>query len=714
MRPLFGTGLKTQRLHVEQMIKIAPSTPLSTEVSREEKDRLSRADMLLRDWESEESEKEINQRQLVNKLNSLNFRDQTVHVIFRHKHFPRTITFNAFPLPCKDSQLTCRWTEPVDLEVLDECYSFHHMYVPKGQQYLEVRPEVLSIGQDRIQFELPETCREISTRKLQRHQCVGITACMLQNGATYIGSLIDYGASLFRIAVHVAAPQSYRWIDTNAPVTILFSKENQPLYSGECRIFRHDQGAPSRHFILEPLQHQTRRYPPREFRSTRHCLTPPPDAVFKHPLFDKTISLKVHDLSGSGFSVEEDQTGAVLIPGLMIPSMELVFSDGTVLPCMAQVVYCRPREGGRVPIVRCGLAILNMEVADHIRLIGLMHQVADPNTYVCNKVDLDSLWDFFFETGFIYPQKYEFIQANKDRIKATFQKLYHQSPSIATHFIYQHNGRILAHLSTLRFYESSWMLHHHAAIRSIHNRGGLIVLNQIGRFINESHRLISMQMDYVFCYFRPDNKFPSQVFGGVANHIGDPKVCSVDTFAYSHLHCDPAAQAELPQGWCLDGAREEDLHDLRNFCEIQSGGLMLKGLHLSPERYKCDDVIAAFRKIGLKRERHLLALRWHDALVAVVMVNIADMGMNLSDLTNAITIIAVDSQQLTPAIAQTLFQKLSGYYETKEIPVLLYPPQAAEPMGLTSEKNYNLWVYDTQNLDPYFGFLKRLLKSIQH
>ncbi|MBI5895963.1 MAG: hypothetical protein HZB24_08165 [Desulfobacterales bacterium] len=294
---------------MEQIIKQTPPTPECTEVSREEKDRLSRPDILLREWESEESEKEINQRLLINKLNSLNFRDQTVHVIFRHKSFPRTITFNASPLPCKDSRLACRWTEPVDLEVLDECYDFHHMYVPKGQQYLEVRPEVLDIGQDRILFELPETCREISTRKLQRHQCVGITACMLQNGATYEGSLLDYGASLFRIGVHVARPRSYRWIDTNAPVTILFSKENQSLYSGECRIFRHDQGAPTRHFILEPIQQQTRRYPPREFRSTRHCLAPPPDVVFKHPLFDKTITLKVHDLSGSGFSVEEDQTG---------------------------------------------------------------------------------------------------------------------------------------------------------------------------------------------------------------------------------------------------------------------------------------------------------------------------------------------------------------------------------------------------------------------
>jgi hypothetical protein len=699
---------------VEQVIQQAPSAPQSTEASREEKDRLSQSDDLLREWETTSSEREVSQQQLINKLNSINFQDRAIDVIFRHKSFPRDITLKAYPQPCKDSLLTCRWAEPVNLDLLYECYRFHYLYVPKGQQYLEVTPEVLAVDENHIRFALPETCREISTRKLQRHTCVGITACMLQNGATYNGTLIDYGAWQFRIAITAAAPQTFRWIDTHAPVTILFTKGQTALYSGECTISRHDQRDQIRHFILEPSQQQIHRFPPREFRSTRQRLTPPPDVVFRHPLFDKTVTLKVYDLSGSGFSVEEEQAGAVLLPGLIIPSMELVFSDGAVLPCMAQVVYCTVYSERHTPVVRCGLAILNMAVPDHIRLLGLMHQATDANTYVSNKVDMEALWDFFFETGFIYPQKYEFIQANKERIKATYEKLYNESPSVASHFIYQHDGRILAHLATLRFYESSWILHHHAAIRSVHNRGGLIVLNQSGRFINESHRLASMKMDYVFCYFRPDNKFPAHVFGGAARNIKNPKICSIDDFAYFHHNGGEPADADLPHGWCMDGVREEDLHDLRNFYESQSGGLMLQCLHLSNERFDCSGVIAAFQKIGLKRERHLFALRCRDALAAVIMVNVSDVGLNMSDLTNAVTIIVVDGQYLTQAIGQTVLRQIARFYETEEMPVLLYPRQAAAQMGIESEKSYTLWVYDTQNLDHYFGYLKRLLKFIQH
>ena len=74
----------------------------------------------------------------------------------------------------------------------------------------------------------------------------------------------------------------------------------------------------------------------------------------------------------------------------------------------------------------------------------MLHQVQNRNSYVCNDLDLDALWDFLFETGFIYPKKYALIHANKEQIKQTYQKLYTRSPEIARHFVYQENGVSLA------------------------------------------------------------------------------------------------------------------------------------------------------------------------------------------------------------------------------------------------------------------------------
>lgn len=700
---------------MERGIEATRLTPHSAEVTPEERDHITAPASETQTFESQTTQKEISRRQLIDKLNNLNFQDRTIEIVFRHKLYARDLTLRAHPLPCDDARLACRWADPFDFNQLVESYTFHHLYVPKGQQFLKVVPDVRSINEEQILFSLPETCREISARRLQRHQCTGISAYMFQNGATYFGRLIDCGAWQFRVCVATMPPQTFRWVDDEAPATIVFAKGNNTLYSGECRIIRHDRGLQERHYTVEPLHRHIRRFQPKEFRTTRHKLTPPPDVTFEHPLFGKLINLKVHDISGSGLSVEEEESTAVLLPGLIIPNMELAFSDGSSLRCMAQVVYCKPYQDDRQTLrIRCGLAILDISVEDHIRLLGLMHQATDAHCYVCSKVDMSALWDFFFETGFIYPQKYEFIQANKEHIKATYEKLYNHSPSIASHFIYKQNGRIMAHAAIMRFYESSWMLHHHAAIRSAHNRGGLIVLNQSGRFINESHRLYSMKMDYVFCYFRPENKFPSHVFGGSARNIRNPKICSLDLFAYYHHSFGSSNGKDLPRYWQLDDVRREDLNDLQTFYETQSGGLMLPGLHLSPERYDCSGLIGAFHKIGLKRERHLFSLRYRDKLCAIIMANVADLGLNMSDLTNAITAIVVDPQPLTYDIVQTAVNRIAHVYDTKEVPVLLYPHSGAARMGIESEKSYCLWVYDTQNLDYGFKFLKRLLKFIQH
>lgn len=700
---------------MERVIEAVQLTPQSTEVSPQEKEQITAADRDLSTLESKTVEREISQRQLIDKLNNLNFQDSTLNIVFRHKQYPRDLTLQAQPLPCHNAMLTCRWVDKLDFNALVESFAFHRLYVPKGQQFLEVLPEVRSITEEQIVFSLPEKCIETSVRKLQRYQCSGVSAYMFQNGATYYGRLIDYGALQFRVSVATLPPQTFRWIDENASVTIVFAKENNTLYSGECRIIRHNAGLDERQYTLEPIQRQFRRFSAREFRTTRHQLSPPPDVCFEHPLFGKLITLKVYDLSGSGLSVEEDESSAVLLPGLILPKLDLTFSDGSSLSCMAQVVYCKSYKDRKVPYVRCGLVILDISVEDHIRLLGLMHQVTDAHCYVSRKVDMPALWDFFFETGFIYPQKYEFIQANKETIKETYEKLYNNSPNIASHFIYKQNGRILAHLATIRFYESSWMLHHHAAIRSSHNRGGLIVLNQSGRFINESHRLYAMKMDYCFCYFRPENKFPSHVFGGSARNINNPKVCSLDLFAYLHHRFEPSqSRRNLPKYWRLDEVGMEDLNDLQTFYENQTGGLMLHGLHLSPDRFDCSGLVSAFHAIGLKRERYVYALHYRDKLCAIIMANTADLGLNMSDLTNAVTFIEVDPQPLTGEIVHSVLDQLAHVYDTNDVPVLIYPQTAAARMGIETEKNYCLWVYDTQNLDYYFKYLKRLLKFIQH
>lgn len=699
-------------------MKRAPDTALSSpnsEVSRKEKKHIAVSSTPAVRGKDRLPSIKISQSQLINKLNHLNFSDQSITIIFKHIKYPRTLTLSALPMPCSDATLVCNWSQHIDVEQLLESYQFECFYLPKGQQLLEVKPELKNISSTQITFILPQMCHEVSERKIHRYQSKDVSVYLFQNSTLFCGELVDYGSMQFRIRIRKTHPQTYRWIDEGSQVTIVFTKGNLTLYSGQCRIIKQDLGQDIRHIILEPVQCQLRRFAPRRFRSSRQKLIPSPDAVFTHPLFPKTITLKVNDISGSGFSVEEEKHLAVLLPGMVIPKMKLSFSDGSTVHCMAQVVYSKPhRESHMGLVLRCGLAILDMAVEDHFKLQALLHQVNDGNAYLCHKVDLDNLWDFFFETGFIYPQKYEFIQANKDKIKATYEKLYHLNPSIASHFIYQENGRIMAHMAMIRFYETSWLIHHHAAIRSSYNRGGLMVLNQISRFISDSYRLASMNLDYIFCFFRPENKFPNHVFGGTARNIKNPQICSLDTLAYLHHTPAEIESAELPKNWQLIPANKDDLLDLQTFYDNHSGGLMLRCLHLQPEQADASQLKSAYHRIGLKRDRHILALSHRDRLVAVVAVDVADLGLNMSDLTSSVKIIVVNGKQLTHEVIKAAIASVSHYLELQEIPVLLYPREVANRVGIDYEKSYCMWVFDLhRDVDNYYQFLQRLIKFVK-
>lgn len=173
-----------------------------------------------------------------------------------------------------------------------------------------------------------------------------------------------------------------------------------------------------------------------------------------------------------------------------------------------------------------------MDPNDHVRLMAMIQQAENKHSYICNHVDPEVLWDFFFETGFIYPKKYAFILPYKEEIKRNYEKLYSCQSAVTRHFTWQNNGTIVAHLAMLRFYEKTWMLHHLAART-----------------------------------------------------------------------------------------------------EKETGGRMLDALDLAVDKslHSKSDLSDQYHEIGLWRERRVFALRLGNKLKAVIMANISDFALNLSD-----------------------------------------------------------------------------------
>ena len=244
------------------------------------------------------------------------------------------------------------------------------------------------------------------------------------------------------------------------------------------------------------------------------------------------------------------------------------------------------------------------------------------------------------------------------------------------------------------------------------SEAGLIVLDQIGRMINDSHHLYSLHMNYMICYYRPENKFPSRVFGGAVKSIKDSKGCSLDGFAYLHVKQTARSQPQLPADWQLSEAGPDDLLELADFYEHISGGLMLEAIDLTPEKFDSNSLSKDYDKAGLVRKRQLFSLKQGAKLKAVFLVNTSNLGLNLSDITNCVKVFIMDSEQLDANTLQTALQSVAGITGKNDFPALLYPAAFANDLEIDYEKTYNLWVCSLQYSDEYFRYLGRLLRFI--
>ena len=658
--------------------------------------------------ETSQEWKEIRRQRLINSLNRINFQDEEISLNFKHPQFKYTLSLPAIPQPCTDESLNCIWGESIEYKSKLKDFEFKDFHFTDGLKKILVGAELLRINKDGVKLSLPERCQEIRTRRVRRYQCNDVPAQLSQDGIVLEGEIKSFSAVSFSVHIPKKSPGFHHDFNRDDHVNVVLKKDSEPLYAGICEIYRISNNPDGKSIVLIPIKSHIQRFKPKKHRSIRQKLLPSPNIIFNHPLTGKIANLKALDISGAGFSLEEDIENSLLIPGLVIPDLSIELMNGIELKCKAQVIYRTIEEVGTV---KCGITYLDMPLRDQIRLSSLLDQVSNKNACVCTKVDIDELWDFFFETGFIYPKKYSLIHTYKNEFNIVYKKLYEDSPDISINFMYREKGSILAHMSMLRFYEKTWMINHHAANSSKNNRAGLVVLEQIGRFINEFHRLPATRMDYVACYYRPQNKFPNLVFGGVARKSVDNKGCSIDEFAYLHV-TKRKIKGNLPKEWSLVESEKDDFVRLEKYYEKKFGGLTLQALDITPSKSNIDKKInKEFQLIGLKRERQFFSLKHKDKLIAIFVVTLSDFGISLSDLTNCIHLFVLEEDSLPNNILNSSINKLSISYNQEKFPVLIFPSNYVVNNSIPFDKIYNYWVLNVdQHSDHYFDHLGRLIK----
>lgn len=660
----------------------------------------------------------VKREQMINALNRINFHNGHVYVTMKHHRFNSFVNVAALPQPCCGEDLDLLWCDPEgNPPGPSSAYEYQEFFYTDGLKKVRVEAVLRETGPDGLRLSLPEAGQDMSQRRCRRYACPqAISAQISQSGLVLQGLLADFNGYGFAVDMEGASGQAMRQLNADNPVNVLLQADGTVLFAEACRIIRLTAEFPRALIVLAPSANHITRFRSKEVRSVRQHLNPQPSIELNHPFTAKKVSLRAVDISGSGLAVDEDASQSLLMPGMVIPRAALVFSNNFRIACRVQVLFNRPEEDATA--LRCGLVFLDMDAVGQLQLSSMLCLAQNEHSCLGAAVDLDDLWNFFFETGFIYPRKYSSIQEHKEKFKRLYSRLYNREGlEISRHIIYQDRGTILGHVSMFRYYYQTWLLHHHAAVKSSQHKAGLVVMYHILRHINEVHRLSSNRMRYIACYFRPDNRFAARVFGGSARAQGNPQHCSLDDFAYFHYQ---GGGGNLPAGWRLEPTRADDLRTLEYFYREMSGGLLLEGLDLYPgvgERE--EEIDREYRRFDLRRQRRFFSLRRpDDGLAALLVVNIADVGLNLSDLTNGVQVMVIDDRGFSRAMLDAALQELTGYHEQAELAVLLFPLACAEAKKIPYDKVYQLGILDLDYISEYLKFMEGLpgsslrLKSI--
>jgi hypothetical protein len=641
----------------------------------------------------------ITQKKFINILNFHNFVDEQVFIQVVYPLTKEEFLFRVIPGPCIGSELTCNLPEGTQLSF--DNYMLKSLVIDDGKSIMIMQVDPIHITSHSITVKLRKSGTVHDMRDSKRFSCHMVDAIVQQEDMKFEGSLEEFNPSGLRIILKDNLAEVTSSLNPAQDISIHLTRGGKKIFSGFGSLIRIETG--NNIIVVTPHNLPQKRYTQRKLRNPRINFSPTPKVFFEHPLTLKMVAFDVVDATTSGFSVIADSDTSLLMPGMIIDNVTITRSGLFKMKLFAQVVYSSPQKKGKM---KYGFAILDIDWASYNQLFDMYCNTVDKHANFSRDVNMALLWEFFFESGFIYPKKYLCFSQHKEDYKKTYERLYHHSPEIFANFTYQENDAIYGHVSIIKSYERTWMIHHLAAKPMGTKRTGLFVLNHILNYFDGFYRMPSIGMEYMIFYFRPENRFPDHFFGGFCRELNDPKRCSMDCLAYL-TNPLPQKGTSLPEDWVLQECSIEDINDLRSSYNNLSGGLMIDSFCLDKNKVPTGTIENLYGKYNLKRRYTAHVLKHDHRPKAYMIADESDMGINLSELLNSIKIVVTDSTDLPWDILHASLGRFVEIYGSRNVPVLVYPHQYVDNQKIMYDKKYNLWVLGASASDDYSEHLKK-------
>ena len=344
-----------------------------------------------------------------------------------------------------------------------------------------------------------------------------------------------------------------------------------------------------------------------------------------------------------------------------------------------------------------------------------LSEVYDAYGVQVNALSVNEIFALYERTGFLYPEKAARLLPHLGQVRENWRRMLRGGDSLLYVLTAGDKKRGLASIAVWRTTHFGWTSQHLVSENNpVASRAVMLAgtAASILKGVDESHQN----------WFRPENRFPSRVFGSMVQTIGQ-SLASVQRHMYFAL----PRQSSLPSAGRVRIVPYDPSHEeaLSLIATVARGSIYTTAEQLATDT-ELTAVDELYREVGLRRTRRVwLAYReYKDEPIGAAVVYRGPLGLNFSYIENRCDLLlhpTLPEADVVDVVASLLRASASAYedFELDAIPVIAEEIAAPALLQLGGEflRHYcqGTWLQDGQirfyrHVD---GFYSRLLARVE-
>lgn len=344
--------------------------------------------------------------------------------------------------------------------------------------------------------------------------------------------------------------------------------------------------------------------------------------------------------------------------------------------------------------MRCGFEITSIDSDKKEKLRSYIFRHNYPYIVPFHVKYLDKIWDLFFKSGYMIPEKADYVKIIKRNIEDTWVKLYDEKSKIGKMLLFLDNNELYGTVAAAQAYDDTWMLHQVAGLRHPEVK--------IGRYILDSitiQTIEHLEVNNVKAYFRKENNWAIKKFfkfrefctlkESLLYTFQDLYEIDIDKYKYFKSGNLNVGIEYLSSG--------EDRLFITDYLTKSLPELSLTTESISNEGLNLPETSAAYSNIGLFRGRKILMAKENKRIISFAILEYGSTGINVGGLLDVFQIFNVDpTHENINIINRILINEIIFFYHSiKKSKALCFADdtnkRVLEDAGLTKKLDYIMW-----------------------